>query len=247
MSEITLTAEIRKELGKRSHALRASGKIPGIYYGHGQQNIPLSLPELQLKPLYATSATHVINLKLNDGSSHSCILREVQFDPVTERPVHFDLFGLAAHEQVVIEVPVKLTGGTPKGVKDGGILQHVMHRLRVSCLPKDIPDHVEINVETLEINRSIHVKDVTVPNVTVMDNENSTVVAVVPPTVLKEGEGTPAAATTETAEAPAEPEVIAKGKKAEEGAEAAPAEKPEKAEKPAKPEKPEKAAKAEKK
>jgi len=214
MSEITLNAEVRKAVGKKLNALRAQGKVPGIYYGHGQSNIPVALSELALKPLYKTTATHVINLKLDDGSSHICILRDIQFDPLTDRPVHFDLFGLNAEEELTIDVPVVLKG-TPQGVKDGGTLQHVIHRLRVSCLPKYIPDHIEVNVEGLKINTSIHVRELVVPNVTILENENSTVAAVVPPTILKEPEpGVPAAAETV-----AEPEVIARGKKPEEGAE----------------------------
>ncbi len=223
MSEITLQAEIRKEIGKRARSLRRSGKIPGIYYGHGRENIPVALQEAELKPLYTSSATYVINLKLDDGSDRMCILRDVQLDPVTERPVHFDLYGLSESEPLTIEIPVKLTGGIPKGVREGGILQHVMHRLRVSCLPKHIPDHIEINVEDLGLNRSIHVKDLAVPDVKILDVETSTIVAVVPPAIVKEPE--PAAVAAPVAEAPAEPEVIAKGKKAEEGAEAAPEEK----------------------
>ncbi len=237
MSEITLDAEIRTEVGKRAKAMRRMGKVPGIFYGHGKPNINLMLTELALKPLYSTTATHVINLKLNDGSTHMCILRAVQFDPVSERPVHFDLFGLSENEELTIEVPVKLIGGIPKGVKDGGILQHVMHRVEVSCLPRFIPDHVEVNVENLEMNRSIHVRDLTIPNVTILASADNTIVAVVPPVVVKEAE---VAAVAPTGEVPAEPEVIAKGKKAEEGEEeAAPAkaEKPEKAEKEKKPEK----------
>ncbi|MEX0601858.1 MAG: 50S ribosomal protein L25 [Bacteroidota bacterium] len=217
MSEITINAEIRKEVGKSSRRLRSMGKIPGIYYGHGQKNIPVSLPELTLKPLYKTSATHVINLKLDDGSEHTCILRAIQFDPLTDKPVHFDLFGLNAEEELTIEVPVVLRG-IPKGIKDGGTLQHVIHKLRVSCLPKYIPDHVELDIEHLEINRSIHVRDITIPDVQIIENENSTIVAVVPPTILKEP--TPEVAAVEAA--PAEPEVIGKGKKPEEGAEEAP-------------------------
>jgi large subunit ribosomal protein L25 len=173
---------------------------------------------MTLKPLYTTSATHVIQLKLNDGTTHMCVLRDVQLDPVTEKPVHFDLFGLNENETVTIDIPVKLTGGIPKGVRDGGILQHVLHRLKVSCLPKNIPNNIEINVESLEMNRSIHVKDLILENVKIMENETSTIVAVVPPVIVKEAEPT-AEAAVPTAEAPAEPEVIARGKKVEEGAE----------------------------
>ena len=220
MSEITINAEIRKELGKRVKSVRTAGKIPGVYYGHGQDNIPISMNELILRPLFRTSATHVINLKLDDGSTHTCVLKDIQFDPVTEKPVHFDLFGLNADEELTIEVPVILKGA-PQGVKDGGTLQHVMHKLRVSCLPKYIPDHIEIDVAGMKINTSIHVKELSIPNVKILENESSTVAAVVPPTILKE----PEPSVTAVAEAAAEPEVIARGKKPEEGAEgAAPAE-----------------------
>jgi large subunit ribosomal protein L25 len=223
MSEITLQAEIRKEVGKHARSLRRSGKIPGIYYGHGRQNILVELQEAALKPLYTTSAAYVINLKLNDGSAHMCILRDIQLDPVTERPIHFDLYGLSESEPLTIEVPIKLAGGIPKGVREGGILQHVMHRLKVSCLPKNIPDHIEIDVEDLGINRSIHVKDLAIPNVKILDVETSTIVAVVPPVIVKEPE--PTAVVAPAAETPTEPEVIAKGKKVEEGAEEAAEEK----------------------
>ncbi len=217
MSEITINAEIRNETGKQTKALRRNGKVPGIYYGHKQKNIMISMPELLLKPLYTTSAAHLINLKLNDGASYMCVLRDVQLDPITESPVHFDLYGLNENEVLTIDVPIKLIGGTPKGVREGGILQHVLHKLKISCLPKNLPDHLEINVENLEINRSIHVKDITIPDVKILESETSTIVAVIPPVVVKEAEA--AAAVTPTAETLAEPEVISKGKKAEEGAE----------------------------
>jgi large subunit ribosomal protein L25 len=218
MSEIAVRAEVRKEVGKKAKQLLKQGKVPGIYYGHGQSNIPIAMGELTLQPLYRSSAASIINLTLDDGSVHSCILREVQFDPVTDKPIHFDLFGLNENEELTIDVPVTVIG-IPQGVRDGGILQHVLHRLRISCLPKNIPDRLEINVESLVINKSIHVKDLSIPNVKVLESENSTVVAVVPPTVLKEAEVAPGVVPAEAA--PAEPEVIAKGKKPEEGAEEA--------------------------
>jgi len=213
MSEITINATVRKEIGKKAHTLRYADKVPGIYYGHGQANIAVTLPESILKPLYKTSATHLINLKLDDGSAHMCVLKDIEFDPITDRPVHFDLFGVNDNETLTIEVPVVLTGGTPQGVKEGGILQHILHKLKVSCLPKNIPDHIDINVATLGINKSVHVSELTVPNVTIMENAKTTIVAVVPPTVEK----APEVAAAEAAVVPAEPEVIGKGKKPEEG------------------------------
>ncbi len=217
MSEITINASVRKEVGKKAHTLRYKGNVPGIFYGHGKANIPVTMAEAALKPLYKTTAVSIINLKLDDGSTHRCILKDIDFDPLTEKPVHFDLFGVNENETLVVEVPVRLTGGTPQGVKEGGILQHILHRLKVSCLPKNIPDHVEINVANLAINKSIHVADITVPNATIVENAKTAIVAVVPPVIEK----APEVAATEAAVAPAEPEVIGKGKKPEEGEEGA--------------------------
>ncbi|MCU0452637.1 MAG: 50S ribosomal protein L25 [Bacteroidetes bacterium] len=221
MSELTITAEIRKQTGKGGNAMRARGVVPGIYYGHGLPNIAVAIPELALRPLYATAATHIVNLKLDDGTSRSCILKAIDFDPVTDRPVHFDLLGLNENEEVEIMMPVVLTGGVPSGVKEGGILQHILHRIKVSCLPKFIPESVSIDVANLGINKSIHVGELTIPNVKILEDTRSTVVAVIPPTVEK----APEVATTEAVAAPAEPEVIAKGKKPEEEGADKPAEK----------------------
>lgn len=215
MTEYTLHAEIRKELGKQAKRVRAKGKVPGIFYLRGQQNIPIAVPESALRHLFYASGARVINLKLDDGSSRSCILRDIQVDPVTDRPVHFDLQGVKEDEKLTLEIPIVLVG-IPKGVKDGGTMQRVVHRLRVSCLPKDIPERIEINVEHLEINQALHVRDIKVENATILDSQDLTLVAVVPPTVLKE-EVAAAAAVGEIRE----PEVIGKGKKAEEEEEAA--------------------------
>ncbi|MER3524778.1 MAG: 50S ribosomal protein L25 [Ignavibacteria bacterium] len=215
MSEIVLEAERREALGKAAKRVRAAGKIPGVYYAHGEENIPLQVPSLSLNPLIYTSETHVIELRLKEGTKRA-ILRDVQFDPVTDRPIHFDLQGLREDEAVTLEVPVVLVGGTPIGVRQGGLLQHIMHKVRVSCLPKFIPGKIEVNVSQLGMNKSIHVSDLSLPNVTILESPEDPVVAVVPPTVQKEAA---APAPAAEAEAPKEPEVVAKGKKAEEGAE----------------------------
>ena len=221
MSEVVLQAEVRTQTGKHTRAIRRSGKIPGEYYSRGEKNIHIAATSFGLKPLIYTSEAHIVSLKLDNGESKTCVLRNVQFDPVSDLPIHFDLQGVRADEELTIEVPVMLTG-TPKGVKDGGTVQHVMHRLKISCLPKFIPDHVEVNITELGINQSVHIRDIKVDNVKILESESSTIVAVVPPTILKEETPADAAAATTLAE----PEVIAKGKKpeeGEEGAEAAPA------------------------
>ncbi len=228
MREITLEAEVRNRIGKKSGSLRREGKVPGIFYLRGEKNIPIAVQEKSLKPLIFTAETHIVNLRLGEAGEKSCILRDIQFDPVTEQPIHFDLQGLRANEKLNVEVPIIVTGGAPAGVRDGGILQHVLHRLKISCLPKDIPEHIEVNAEELKINHFIHVRDLKIQNVTILDNESGTIVGVVPPTVEKEE-----VAAVPGVEEAVEPEVIAKGKKPEEGA--VPAEGEKKAEGAAKP------------
>ena len=219
MSEVVLNAEVRKETGKKTNRLRYQEKIPGVYYAHGEGNINITATPLAMKPLIYTSDTHLINLKLDSGESKTCVLRDVQFDPISDRLIHFDLQGVKENEELTVQVPV-IIKGSPVGVKDGGTLQFIMHKVRVSCLPKFIPEHIDIDVSELKMNESIHVSDIKLENARIIDNEASTIVAVVPPTVVKEETPVAAVEGTEVA-APAEPEVIAKGKKPAEGEEPA--------------------------
>ena len=229
MSEVVVQAEIRNNTGKHAKHTLANGMVPGVYYARGEQNINLQVPVLTLNQVVFTSETHIIDLHLADGSSHKCILKDVQLDPVTDRPVHFDLQGLKENDKLSIEIPVSLVGGIPKGVRDGGMLQHFLHKVRVFCFPRDIPEKIEINVAELGINDFVHVRDLNVPNVTLVETADNAIVGVMPPHVVKEEEVAPAVVE----EAATEPEVVGKGKKPEEGAEGAAAaekksEKPEK-------------------
>jgi large subunit ribosomal protein L25 len=225
MSEVVLNAEVRTITGKKSNRIRYAGKIPGVFYAHGESAINITVTPLSLKPLIYTSDAHLINLKLDNGESKTCILRDVQFDPITDRPIHFDLQGVRENEELTVQVPV-IIKGAPIGVKDGGTLQFIMHKVKVSCLPRFIPEHIEIDVTALKMNESIHVRDISLENARILDNDASTIVSVVPPTVVKEEVPAVAAEPDAAAAAPAEPEVIAKGKKPAEGeAAAAPAKK----------------------
>jgi large subunit ribosomal protein L25 len=235
MSEFVLNADIRPNTGKHAKYSRIAGKIPGVYYSRGEDAMNIEVEKLGLDPLIYTSETHVIDLRLKDGSAKKCILRDVQYDPVSDRPIHFDLQGLKENERLTLEIPIVLTGGIPKGVREGGMVQHMIHKLKLSCLPKDIPEKIEINIGELDINHSVHVRDLNIPNVTILENTDSAVVGIMPPTVVKEAE-----VVAPTEEAAKEPEVVGKGKKTEEGeapegakadAKAAPAKAPAKEEK----------------
>ncbi len=233
MQEVVMNAEERTHTRKHTKYARANGMTPGVYYAHGEGNLNIQVAASALEALVFTSETHVIDLRLADGTSKKCILRDVQFDPVSDKPIHFDLQGLRENEKLMIEVPVVLTGGVPQGVRDGGMLQHFIHKVKVSCLPKDIPQKIEIAVGAMAMNDFVHISDLRLPDVTILENAETAVVGVMPPHIVKEE--TPAEVTEEVKE----PEVVAKGKKLEEGEEGA--ETAKKSEAPGKSEAPKKA------
>lgn len=210
MAEITLKAQ-KRELFKKSisKALRKSGFIPGIVYGHGEANIPIKASELSLRPIVFSSEAQVVKLEI-EGEPHpiNCILKDTQFDPISGRLIHFDLLTLRAGEKITIEVPVVLKG-TAAGVKEGGLLQHILHKLDVECSSQNIIPHIDVDITNLQIGDSIKVSDIKIEGIRILNDETAAIVAVIPPTVTAAEAETPAA--TETAE----PEVIGKGKKEE--------------------------------
>ena len=210
MSEINLKAKKREEYKESTlNQIRKKGVIPGIYYGHGVGNINIAATEIDLRPIIYTTESHIVNLSFEgDSSNYSCILKDVQFHPVTDKPLHFDLIALKEGETITIEVSVQLIGNA-QGIRDGGILQHILHKLDVECLPKNIPSHIDIEITNMNINDSIKVSDLKLENVKILNDENASIVSIVPPTVEKE-------VVAEAAEGPAEPEVISKAKKDDE-------------------------------
>ncbi|MAT38793.1 MAG: 50S ribosomal protein L25 [Ectothiorhodospiraceae bacterium] len=213
MAEITINARIRKETGtKHANQLRREDRVPGIYYLHGEHNIAIDIARLDLRPVVYTAETNIINLKLDDGSEHQCIMKDLQFDPVTDKLIHYDLLGLVKGEKLRLEIPVVLTG-TPIGIKAGGILQHVTNRVMVECLPKDIPQHIEFDVSGLEVGDSLSISDVDMPDIEFLVEADTTVATVQFPKIVEEEE------PEEEGEELTEPELIGKEGDEEEGEE----------------------------
>lgn len=212
MAQVTLSG-IKRELSTHGYLteLRKKGYVPAVYYAHGEENIFLAVPENKIKPLVFSSETYLINLEIEGVGTKTCILKEFQLDPVTDKIVHVDFHGLKAGEKVTVEVAVHLIG-TPIGVKEGGLLQHSLHKIEVECLPTEIPEKIDIDVSNLKIGDSIHVKDLNIPGIRFVENPEATIVTVIHKALHREEEV--------AAEAPAaeksEPEVIQKGKKTEE-------------------------------
>ena len=218
---MTLNATKREDLANSSTKLnRKKGNIPGVFYYRGVPSIPIYVKDTNLNPFIYTSEVNIISLVIEGLTSpYNCILKAIQFDPISDKPVHFDLLGISENEKIKIEIPVKLVGA-PVGVKDGGVIQHSVHKIEVECFPKDIPPHIEVNIEHLKIGDGVLISELETKNYVILDAPESMIVAVVPPTIEKEPEAAPAVEGEVAAEGePVEPEVIAKGKKEEEGEE----------------------------
>lgn len=214
MSQLTINAESRKKLGgSTALQLRQQGRVPGILYGHGEPSIPFHVKELDLRPLIYTNETHTVSLNL-DGAPQRCVLREVQFHPVTDRVSHIDLILIHADEKIRIDVPVKLIG-TASGVKDGGVMDFSLHKLSIEVLPDSIPDHIELDITNLKIGHSLHVSDLPASaDYTISTDSHAVIVIIAAPKAAEE-----VAAPTDAVVA--EPEQIKKGKKEDEDAPAA--------------------------
>lgn len=180
MSEITLNALKRTTGRSASRAMRREGIVPGIYYHHSAEPIALSVNELDLRPLVYTAETHIVKLVIDGEEDRTCIMKDYDFHPVTDRIVHFDLQGVVGDETVKVEVPVILKGQAI-GVRDGGKLEFTTHKLEVECLPSNLPDHIEVDISGLTMNHSIHVSDLEVPDIKFVTSGKITIVTVLAP------------------------------------------------------------------
>ncbi|MBU0474271.1 MAG: 50S ribosomal protein L25 [Bacteroidetes bacterium] len=183
MAEKILKAKKREITTKGAiNQLRKSGFVPGIYYSKGKDQITFSVEEVALNKLVFTSESSIVQLSFDGEEQLGCIIKDVQFDPVTDRVVHFDVQGVTLGQVLQMELPISLVGSSA-GVKDGGILQELTHKLDVECLPRDIPQHIEIDISRLKIGDSIHVRDLSFENIKILNNEDTVIVSIVHPKI----------------------------------------------------------------
>ena len=215
--EAVLEATKRETRGKNNaRRVRAEGKIPAVVYG-GKETAAVSVdPKTLLRILHSDSGLNtLIALKLEGEGDTRVLVRDYQVDPVTQKPLHVDFYRIAMDKVLRVTVPVQIKGEA-KGVKaQGGILDFVHREIEVECLPSDIPEHIDIDVSELLMNQGIRVRDLQVAGAKwkPVSEADMMIVHVVAPKA--EAEPEPAAAAAPGA-APAEPEVIKKGKKDEE-------------------------------
>ncbi len=208
-----LTARTRQNTGSRkSRALRAQARIPAVLYGHKEEPLHIDMPEEEILNVLR-SGHHIVDLE-HEGGAQRAVIKEVQYDTLTEKILHIDFNRVSAGEKIKVELPVRLHG-TPVGANQGGILQQEMEIISVECMPENMPNEIEVRISDLNINDSLHVSDLPkIPGLTYTADGKYVVAHVLPPRkeeVVEE--------VIEEAPAGAEPEVLTERKEAEESAE----------------------------
>lgn len=200
MKTFDLKGSLRTETGKKfNKKMRKQETVPAIMYG-GKENVMLTLNESDLRDLIYTPNVYIINLKVG-RKSYKSILKDIQFHPVNDRVMHIDFLELSDDKKVTIGVPIELYGNS-EGVKQGGKLNLITRKLRVSALPNDLPDTIKIDISDLDLGKSKLVSDITLDNIQVVDPK-TTVIASVKLTRAARG-ASQSAETEEGAEAAAE-------------------------------------------
>jgi large subunit ribosomal protein L25 len=217
-SKVKLAAQRRSETGKgAARSLRRAGYVPAIVYGHGEETQACQLDWRELEKVLTSVhwENTVIDLKIDNGKTANVLIREVQLHPCRPEVLHVDFLAIHKDEKVKLDVPIEIVGVAP-GVKEGGILEHHRMEVEIRCLPSNIPQVLEIDVSGLGMGDVASVQDLVVPEgVEILSDLDGTVCSVVPPAVLKQ-EVEEAEAELEAAEEEAEPEVIGRGRPAEE-------------------------------
>ncbi|MFT5724772.1 MAG: large subunit ribosomal protein L25 [Bacteroidia bacterium] len=177
MKTIAIKGNLREGLGKSAtKAVRASGQVPCVLYGPSG-NANFTVYEADFKNLVYTPNTYLVRLDI-DGNQIIAKLQDVQFHPTSEAIIHADFYELDLNNPVDLKVPIRIVGTSP-GVRAGGNLQMKIRKLSVTGLIQNIPDDVEVSIEHLEIGKSVRVRELSVPNVTLNDTPENTVVSVV--------------------------------------------------------------------
>lgn len=186
MKTVTIEGHLRTENGKKAaRQLRSQGLVPGVIYG-GSAEINFHAPASSFKPLVYTQDFQLAEVTVN-GKTHKCILKDLQFDKVTDLLAHVDLLELVEDKKVIATIPLKFTG-TSAGVKAGGKLVTKMKALKVKTLPKYLKESIEVDLTPLELNGNIRVEDVKAEHYEVMNSPRIPIASVVMTRQLKQEE-----------------------------------------------------------
>ena len=204
MKSITIKGQLRTGFGKAAtRELRSQEQVPGVIYG-GAQEINFSAPATAFKNVVYTPEFMVVEAKI-DGQSYRCVLKDIQFDKVSDQLIHVDFLELVEDKKVTVTLPLKFNGA-PAGVKAGGKLITKMKSLKIKTFPKYLKEKIEVDIANLELNGNIRVEDVKADNYEIMNSPRIPIASVVLTRQLKQEEataapaaGAPAAAKAATA------------------------------------------------
>ena len=191
MERPILKAEIREGVGKgAARKLREKGLIPAIFYGAKSKTIPLVVNSKELATTLKTEAGENVLIDLHivkDAKTDRKVVmvKDIQIDPLKMKMIHTDFYEVAMDVVVTVEVPIHLVG-KPEGTKVGGILEQIRRVIQIQSLPGDIPKSIDVDVSSLKIGDSIHVKDIQAGKFKILVDPNVTVATVVPPVVEEE-------------------------------------------------------------
>ena len=223
-----------REAGTKNDArrVRREGKIPAVIYGAGKESVSISVDPRVVTRILNSETGHntIFDLTLN-GEKTKAMIVDWQYEPIKGKLLHIDLKRIALDQVLTVSVPIFLVGEAAGVKQEGGILEQMLREVEIECLPGDIPSHIDADVTQLTFGKVLRVADLPhSAKLKFVSDENQPVAHIT--SVKEEIAPTPEAAA-EAATAPAEPEVIKRGKQEaeEEGGEAAPAEKGEKKEK----------------
>ncbi len=192
MSDTTIVVSNREQTGTGpNRRLRAAGQVPAVVYGGGRPPATIEIKEATVQKLLRDAGENaVFLLKLDGGKqSRNAMIRDIQYEPHTDRLVHIDFMRVDLNVAVEVTVAIE-TVGTPVGVSEqGGLMEFITREIEVTCLPNEIPDHLTIEVGALEIGDSVGTAAIELPEgVTLVDDEDRIVVAVNHPKVEAEAE-----------------------------------------------------------
>ncbi len=211
MATVVIEARKRDKSGTRNaRQYRREGQVPGVFYIDGKEAVQLLFDAKNLSN-FLNHTRGLVELDIaGEKTARECVLKEVQYHPVTDEPLHVDFLGVKMDEKIEIQVPLVLKG-TPEGVKTGGMLEHLVRQLTIECFPGYIPNVLEVDVSSLVVGKSVRVGDLKYENITILNDPNETVALVeLPKAAISELEEMPQEAEI------TEPEVIGKGKETEE-------------------------------
>ena len=191
MSEqLTLSAETRERAGKgASRAMRREGRVPAVVYGNKEEPLAIHVEEKALMKMLSTG--HFMNSVImidHPGGQARTLPKDVQFHPVTDRPLHVDFLRISEHSKVTVAVPIRFVGEeNSRGLKRGGVLNAVRHELELTCDAAEIPDEVEIDLAGLDIGDSLHISAVKLPKgvESAITDRDFTIATIVAPSGIK--------------------------------------------------------------